>query len=85
MQQRDICDRAVFDSSADDPRVLVRRLQQRLRADLTEKAEQEARRRSWTSILSLSTGPALDNLAVEGDPKRTVRRLRLAPKPQTAF
>jgi hypothetical protein len=47
-----ICDRAVYDWSFNDPRTLVYFQQQRLRAELLDKAADEARRRRWATCLS---------------------------------
>jgi hypothetical protein len=59
MQQRQICDRAVFDGSFDDPRTLVYFYQQKMRGQLLAKAAAEANRRSAWSVCLSQIGDAL--------------------------
>jgi hypothetical protein len=47
MYRRQVCERAVYGGGPNDPRTLVYRYQQRLRADLLAKAATEADRPPW--------------------------------------
>jgi hypothetical protein len=63
MQRRQICERAVFDRGNDDPRILMHRYQQRVRARLMTKAAQEARRGAWLTNFSGMLAEAVSELA----------------------
>jgi hypothetical protein len=81
MQQRQICDRAVFDGSADDPRVLVRRYQQRMRVELLAKVNIEAERRPWwsTCLSSLTTALRAIVTPAAASPTPASAPVRLVP------
>jgi hypothetical protein len=91
MQRRQICERAVYDRGSDDPRVLMHRYQQRVRAQLLAKAAQEARRGAWLTNFGGMLASAIAELAraiinPQQTPQRTMPRggLRLVPA-QAAF
>ena len=63
-QHRQICDRAVFDGSFDDPRTLVYFYQQKMRGEILAKIAAEANRPSVLSVCLSSVGSALRWLAV---------------------
>lgn len=95
IQRRQLCERSVFDGSVDDPRVLMHRYQQRVRAQLLAKAAAEAARQPWwvaclspisSAFHALMTPVARPALAAA--PAQTARRLapvRLAPSLQVGF
>jgi hypothetical protein len=96
MQRRQICERSVCDGSADDPRVLVHRYQQRVRAQLLAKAAVEAARKPWwlaclspiTSAYRLLMTPATRQVAAPAMVSATSRRLvpvRLSTSMQVGF
>jgi hypothetical protein len=58
-QHRQICDRAVFDGSFDDPRTLMYFYQQKLRGQLLAKAAGRANRPSVWSLGLRSVGSAI--------------------------
>ena len=63
-QQRQICDRAVFDGSFDDPRTLVYFYQQKMRGELLAKIAAERNRPTVWSICLSSVANAFRRLAV---------------------
>jgi hypothetical protein len=75
-------DRASFDGGPDDPRVLVRHYQQRVRWELLLKAAEQASRPSWWSrclmtirkATRLSGTPVRLTLAVNSDSAPTLSR-----------
>ncbi len=91
MLRRQICERAVFDYSADDPRFLVFRYQQRVRSQLMARAAEDEKRKAWMSnfagLLAASVaelGRAIVN--PEQAPQRAAApRLRLVPSTQVSF
>lgn len=98
MQRRQICERSVFDGSADDPRVLMHRYQQRLRAQLLAKAATEAARQPWWvaclspiasafRFLAAPTAQPAPVLAMvaPSEPAYRHRPTRLAPSLQPSF
>jgi hypothetical protein len=93
LQRRQICERAVFDRSSDDPRILMHRYQQRMRAQLLAKVAQEARREAWLTnfggMLAAAAGEfARAIINPEQTPQRAVRSsasLRLVAARQAAF
>jgi len=92
MQRRQICERAVFDRSTDDPRVLMHRYQQRVRAQLLAKAAQEARRGAWLSNFGGMLAETVSELVrAIVNPEQTPQRamapggLRLVPATQVSF
>ena len=94
-QRRQICERSVFDGSADDPRVLMYRYQQRVRAQLLAKAAAEAARQPfWVACLSpisnafralLTPAPRPTAATVQVAPARRLAPVRLAPSLQVGF
>ncbi len=75
MQQRQICDRAVFDGSFDDPRTLVYFYQQKVRGQLLAKAATEAQRRPAWSVCLSQIGDAFRWLAAPSFARRTAMPL----------
>ena len=71
MQQRQICDWAVFDGSFDDPRTLVDFYQQKMRGQLLAKAAAEANRRPAWSVCLSRIGDAFRWLAAPRTARRT--------------
>jgi len=92
MQRRQICERSVFDGGTDDPRLLVHRYQQRMRAKLLAKAATEARREAWFvdffGTLAATLGGLLRSITAPAARSTTAparARLRLVPTTQVAF
>ena len=95
MQRRQMCERSVFDGSVDDPRVLIYRYQQRMRAELLAKAAiEEARQPLWVVCLSPITNafrallaPAAQPVMAteQAAPARRLAPVRLAPSMQAGF
>ena len=92
MQRRQICERSVFDGSADDPRVLVYRYQQRMRAQLLAKAAIEAKREAWftdfVGSLAASVSGLVQSIASPAARPATAPAaagLSLAPSTQVSF
>lgn len=93
LQRRQICERAVYDCTSDDPRILVYRYQQRVRAQLLAKAAQEARREAWLTnfggLISMAASKFANAII---NPEQTPQRataggahLRLVAVRQAAF
>jgi hypothetical protein len=91
MLRRQICERAVFDYSADDPRFLVFRYQQKVRAQLLAKAAEEERRKGWMSHVARLLASSAAELARaivnprQAPQRAAVPRLRLVPSTQVSF
>ncbi|MCC7368569.1 MAG: hypothetical protein IT306_09110 [Chloroflexi bacterium] len=92
MQRRQICERAVFDRTSDDPRVLVYRYQQQMRAQLLDKAVQEARREAWlTDFFGMLASASRELAHAIVNPEQVPQRvmpaggLRLVPTAQVSF
>ena len=93
MLRRQICERAVYDRSSDDPRILMHRYQQRVRSKLMAKAAQEARREAWlTNFGGMLAAAASEFARAIINPEQTPQRanaggarLRLVAARQAAF
>jgi hypothetical protein len=74
MHRRQLCERAAYDGGLDDPRTLVYRYQQQLRADLLVKAAVEVDRVSWWSVCRSAIETAVRGFLAPFDPGGPVER-----------